>query len=477
MGYSLYYDRNAYCCNLPETGKAPGGKIIHHRSHEKRFASVVSEFIPGSPVPIPDSSSGLPDTLRWLYVDFNSYFASVEQQLRPELRGKPVAIVAVETDSTCAIAASYEAKAFGIKTGTPIWEAKQKCPAIICVLARHEKYVEYHNRIIHEVNNHIPVSAVCSIDEVACRLMDNETAPERATEIALSIKRGLGIHIGKYINCSIGIAPNRYLAKVATDLKKPDGLTILSGNDIPTRLSPLPLRDLPGIGRNMEKRLLLAGINSMDGLWKLDARRMRKVWGSVWGEKMWYFLHGFELPEEETTRSTIGHSHVMAPELRSPEKAKYVARRLMMKTASRLRRMGYYASRFHLSILIENGQRLEESAICYRAQDNMTFLHMLDTAWDKLTRANRNARIKKVSVSVYNLIATDALQPELFAGLPSEELKKRNKSERMSYALDRINHKFGRDSITVGMLPSEGRSFSGTKIAFTRIPDVEEFLE
>src|SRR5580698_7105575 len=90
-------------------------------------------------------------SLRWLYIDFNSYFASIEQQLRPELRGKPIAIVAVETDSTCAIAASYEAKAFGIKTGTPIFEAKKMCPGLICVLARHEHYVDFHHQIQKEV--------------------------------------------------------------------------------------------------------------------------------------------------------------------------------------------------------------------------------------------------------------------------------------------------------------------------------------
>jgi len=425
---------------------------------------------------LPDSHSPLPHTLRWIYVDFNSYFASVEQQLRPELRGKPVAIVAVETDATCAIAASYEAKAYGIKTGTPIWQAKQKCPGLICVLARHDKYVEYHHRIIQEVNNHIPVSAVCSIDEVACRLMDNEVEPKRATEIALSIKRGLARNIGSYLKCSIGIAPNRYLAKIATDLKKPDGLTLLSGQDITTRLFPLPLRDLPGIGRNMEKRLLLGGINTIEGLWKLNAKRLRKVWGSVWGEKVWYLLRGFELPEEETTRSTIGHSHVMAPELRIPEKAKYVARRLTLKAASRLRRMEYYASHFHISIRLENGNRFEEAEMCYRAQDNATFLHMLDIAWQRLMQTSHNARIKKVSVNVHHLIATQAIQPELFQ-LSAEELKAREKSEKVSYALDKINHRFGRDSILVGMLPSQGRSFSGTKIAFTRIPDIEEFLE
>lgn len=414
---------------------------------------------------------------RWLYVDFNSYFASVEQQLRPELRGRPVAVVPVETDATCAIAASYEAKAFGVKTGTPIYEAKKMCPGLVCVLANHEQYVDFHHRILAEVDRHIPISAVCSIDEVACRLMDNETSPERIMQIGQSIKRGLAENIGEYVKCSIGVASNRYLAKVATDLKKPDGFTFIASAQLPGKLLGLKLRDLPGIGYNMEKRLRMAGIGSMEDLWALDAQRMRKVWGSVWGEKMWFLLRGVELPEEETTRSTIGHSHVLAPELRDPAKAKYVARRLTLKVASRLRRMGYYASTFVLSVRIENGPRYESVEHCYRAQDTMTFLHMLDRAWLMIMRDARGQRMKKVSVSLYGLVASDALQPELFSELPDVDLKARSRSEKMSNALDKINHRFGRDSVLVGMLPSQGKSFSGTKIAFTRIPDVEEFLE
>jgi DNA polymerase-4 len=410
-------------------------------------------------------------------VDFNSYFASVEQQLNPALRGKPVAVVPVETDATCAIAASYEAKAYGIKTGTPIYEAKKICPDIICVLARHEHYVNFHQRILEEIDHHIPVTAVCSIDEVACRLMSNETSPQRIAEIAQSIKKGLAKNIGEYVRCSIGVAPNRYLAKVATDLQKPDGFTLIRPEDIPHKLFTLKLRDLPGIGHNMEKRLWLAGINDVQTLWKYSAPHLRKVWGSVWGEKMWYLLRGVEVPEEETKRSSIGHSHVMAPELRAPDKAKFVARRLLLKAASRLRRMGYHASTLSLSARIENGPRLAGSMQCYRAQDSMTFLHMLDALWEALQAESNGARLKKISITLLDLSPAGDVQPELFAPLPDLEMQRRQRADKLSSALDKINHRFGRDSVLVGMLPSQGRSFSGTKIAFTRIPDAEEFLE
>jgi len=138
-----------------------------------------------------DNALSATSELRWLYIDFNSYFASVEQQLKPRPSRRPVAVVPVETDATCAIAASYEAKAFGIKTGTPIYEARQMCPGLICVLAQHERYVEYHHRILEEVDRHIPVTAVCSIDEAASQLMSNEQTIARISEIAASIKHGL----------------------------------------------------------------------------------------------------------------------------------------------------------------------------------------------------------------------------------------------------------------------------------------------
>jgi DNA polymerase-4 len=416
-------------------------------------------------------------SLRWLYVDFNSYFASVEQQLRPELRGKPVAVVPVETDSTSAIAASYEAKAFGVKTGTKIYEAKRLCPGLVCVLARHECYVDFHHRLVEEMERHLPVTAVCSIDEVACRLMDNEVSVERSTELAHSIKSGIAKNIGPYMRCSIGIAPNRYLAKVGTELQKPDGLVVLQAADLPQKLFSLKLRDLPGIGANIERRIRIAGITDLPGLFALDQRQLRKIWGSVWGEKVWYLLRGMELLEEATIRRSIGHSHVLAPELRDPIKAKDVARRLTLKAAGRLRRMEYYAGAMSFSARLENDLRVHAEGRFYRAQDNKAFLDFLNSLWNQAIKQNSGIRIRKVSITLSELVAGTDLQADLFASGTDVDPTARGKSEKLSRAMDEINHRFGRDSVLIGMTPSQGRSFSGSKIAFTRIPDIDEFLE
>jgi DNA polymerase-4 len=423
----------------------------------------------------PDPGFAPPDGLRWLYVDFNSYFASVEQQLNPRLRGRPVAVMPVDTESTCAIAASYEAKAFGVKTGTPIYEARKMCPGLICVLARHEHYTEFHHRLVEEINRHIPVTAVCSIDEMACRLMNNERPPARARAIAGSIKAGIARNVGAYVRCSIGLAPSKYLAKVATDLQKPDGLTVLMPEDLPERLYALALRDLPGIGRNMERRLNRAGIHDLRTLMTFQPKRLRAVWGSLWGERMWYCLRGYDLPEAETHRRSVGHSHVLAPEMRPPGQACIIARRLTMKAAARLRRMGYCAGRFSLSVRIEDGPRLGFEAACAPAQDSFLFLGLLKDLWQAALHESGHRRVKKIGVMLHALVPEGDVhvQADLFA--PAAAAKKRH--EAVSQAIDRLNRKFGRDTVLLGMTAGQEKSATGTKIAFTRIPDMEEFLE
>lgn len=423
--------------------------------------------------------------LKWLYVDFNSYFASVEQQDKPHLRNRPVAVVPVETDATCAIAASYEAKAFGVRTGTPIHEARKLCPDLICVLARHDIYVDYHHRAIAEIERHLPVEKTCSIDEMACRLLLNEAAPDTARAIALRIKAGLAGALGQHVRCSIGIASNMYLAKVATDLRKPDGLTIVMPDDLPHCLLPLALRDLPGIGRNMEMRLHDAGIQDMRQLLALDRKRMKAIWGSSVGEKLWYELRGIHVPDAPPRRGSVGHSHVLAPQDRPIDSALEIARRLLLKACSRLRRMGYHAGLLHFSARIEDGRRISLERVTVPTQDSVTFLALLNDMWRAMLHVLTPGRdrIKKLGVTLLHLKNDVHLQGDLFLnpmhsdGVEAGQFRHRERSLRLSCAMDDINSRFGRDSVLIGVLPTRGRRFSGTKIAFNRIPDREEFSE
>ena len=415
--------------------------------------------------------------LNWLYLDLNSYFASVEQQLQPKLRNRPIAIVPTITDATCAIAASYEAKSYGIKTGTMIYEAKRLCPELICIQANHENYVTYHHKILEEIDKYIPIEIIASIDEVACRLMGTQHQENEARKLAIMIKKGIQKNIGKYIRCSIGIAPNRFLAKTASNLEKPDGLQVLYNTDVPERIKHFKLSDLTGIGKAMENRLIKSGILSIKELYEISPKHMRKIWGNVQGEKFWYMLRGVEIAETKTTRKTIGHSHVLEPKWRPKELAEKVMHRLLLKAASRLRRMEYYSSQMILSFKTEEGIKLIGRRNFYRTSNNNKLLKEAIKIWKYLNKQKKIRRVKKISVTLYNLQKKTDIHPELFDKIDENNLSKIKRFERLSITMDTINARFGRDSITQGSLPNNIKNFSGTRIAFTRIPDKQEFHE
>ena len=190
-------------------------------------------------------------SLRYLFIDMNSFFASAEQQLQPGLRNRPVAVSPVAAETTCCIAASYEAKRFGVKCGTPVYQARQMCPGIRIVPARPELYIRIHDNIKIAVETCTPVERTLSIDEFACRLSSDRRDPEAAMLLAGQVKAAIRERVGEFLRASIGIAPNQFLAKVAADMKKPDGLTLLPDDELPQRLYGLELNDFPGIGRRM----------------------------------------------------------------------------------------------------------------------------------------------------------------------------------------------------------------------------------
>lgn len=410
------------------------------------------------------------ENYRWLYVDLNSYFASVEQELNPRLRGKPVIVVPVDADSSSVIAASIEAKRFGIKTGTPIYEAKKMCPQLVTVVAQHLVYLEFHHKVLQEIEKHIPIHKVYSIDEAAAQLMDNECSKEKAVHIARQIKQGIRQNVGEAIQCSIGLAPNCYLAKVATDMQKPDGLVLISLKDLPQKLYSLKLRDFPGIGANMEKRLKRFGIFHVEALCALDLSSMRKVWGGVGGERMWHFLRGIHIEEPQTKKASLSHSHVLAPELREPQLAEKVAIRMAQKIASRLRRLSLLGKSMILKLKLTTGVCLEKSVKGLKINDHMSLVRLISQMMQEMLKDSSHFFVKKISIAIYDLEEEPFLQPEF---LEKDLFQK--KAQNASKAIEKINQRYGKDSILLGLLPMQMRT--DTKIAFTKIPDEEEFSE
>lgn len=415
--------------------------------------------------------------LRWLFLDLNSYFASVEQQLDPRLRGKPVAVVPVDSDATSAIAASYQAKKFGIKTGTRIYDARRMCPELIVVNAQHNRYVEFHHRIIEAIDHYLPVTRVCSIDEVACALMGDEMQPEKAMALGRAMKAGIRSRVGDCLTSSVGIAPNAFLAKIASDMQKPDGLTLIEPDRIFERIQHLSLRDLPGVGANMYKRLLFHNVADISALWNLQPKQARAIWGSITGERLWWELHGYDIPQPPTQRRSLGHSHVLAPTLRAPAEAHQVARRLLTKAASRLRRMEMATTALVLSASVENGPRFAFEKRLDPTQDSFLLLRALDQLWTQLMQqAGSRVRFKKVSVCFYALCARDDAQGDLFR-TPAQQAHQ-GKRLKLGAAIDKLNARYGKDTISFGQWHSSAvNKFTGTKIAFTRIPDMAEFHE
>jgi DNA polymerase-4 len=279
--------------------------------------------------------------LRYLFLDLNAYFASVEQQERPELRGRPIAVAPVEAETTFVIAASYEAKAKGVKCGTIVREAREMCPGIEIVQARPQVYVRYHNRVLEAVGSVLPIEQVCSIDEMRFRLLGEEREPEAALNLGRRMKKAIWDQVGGCMGCSVGIAPNGFLAKLATEIEKPNGLVCLTERDLPGRLFDLKLTDFTGINRKMAARLNGAGLFTAKDLCHATKHDLHLAFGSIVGEKWWYLLRGFDLGGDTRPQQSLGHSHVLPPRLRNDQGCREVILRLLQKASARLRATGF----------------------------------------------------------------------------------------------------------------------------------------
>jgi DNA polymerase-4 len=425
------------------------------------------------------------DRFGFLHIDLNSFFASVEQQMHPEYRNRPLAVVPTMADTTCCIAASYEAKALGIKTGTQVGKAKEICPEIVLIEGNHAEYAAYSHKIAGAVELCCPVAHTPSIDEMVCELIGREREPPRARRIALAIKQSIYANAGETLRCSIGMAPNRYLAKIASDMQKPDGLIGLLPSQLPRAIAHLELRDLPGVGAKTEVRLNAKGIHTMEQLLALDRTGMHALWDSVWGDRLYHWLRGAETgddgaPAAPDVQKSLGHSHVLGPQHRSPEGAWAVAHKLLHKAAMRLRMEHFYTgsmgvtiryaltreqaarakkAKRHFSGLAHSGWGMEARfPVC---QDTLSLLEVLRGVWAKRPQGEDFARPFFVGITLHHLIPESEYQAPLFAD-PSNR-------NQLSTTMDKLNLKYGHTTLHfAGMLPA--RESAPTRIAFTQIP-------
>lgn len=403
--------------------------------------------------------------VNWLFLDLNSYFASVEQQERPELRGRPVGVVPLDTDTTCCIAASYEAKAYGVKTGTGVAEAKTLCPHIEIVEARPKLYVEYHQRIVSAINNCLPVTTVMSIDEMACQLVGRERTVSNATLLGLDMKQALR-SVGETLRCSIGLAPNRYLAKLASDMMKPDGMTVLLSRDIPQALFGLKLRDLIGVSAAMERRIRLHGITSVEQLCQLSPQQLRDVWGSIVGERMWHWLRGVDFVDPVGERKSIGKQHVLAPALRTRDHAYAVAQKLLQGAAANLRKQNFWARGVGVCVgFMREKTNVEPWKVKIKideCRDTFTLQQHLEKLWVSCPAS----KPLQVGVWLFNLVPDGQHTPSLF--------ENNERQLRLSEVIDSLNDRFGHGRVHPASVDTV-RGAAPTRISFTSIPDLKEF--
>ena len=411
-----------------------------------------------------------PTTIERLYLDFDGFFASVEQQAQPRLRGRPVGVVPFEgTNRTCVIACSRKAKAQGVKNIMRVEDALAVCPDMILVPQSPDLYRRAHNTLLAEIESVIPIDAVKSIDELTCKLDDRQRQNPQA--LACKLKATLSANVGRFITCSIGFAANRQLSKIAGKQNKPDGVTIWHPDAMPAPLFAIPLADIPGVGGNMLRRLWRANIQTTEQLYNTAPKQMRKLWNTVTGERLWYALHGYDIQAPASVRGMYGHARVLPPDSRTLKAAREICRLLLIKAGRRLRRDGYYCSGLWLWLALPDSSWAAKRSLPL-VQDDQALLAGLDMLWREVAAAHpRGITVFRVGVTLYDLSPATHRQLDFLL----DDDRARQKWERINKAVDSLNGKYGKTVASLGLWRPPAGGHVGGKISYTRIPSAEDF--
>ena len=283
--------------------------------------------------------------------------------------------------------------------------------------------------------------------------------------------------MGECLRCSIGLAPNRFLAKAASNMQKPDGLVTITRNQLPQILYSLKPRDLPGVGERMEMRLRSQGIHTMEQLYQLEMEQMTKLWGGVLGTRLWLKLRGLDFDDPASQKTSIGHQHVLPPELRTREQAAAVGQKLLHKAGVRLRRAKLWTSGMVIFVLfskpkdekskgrywLHSDRPLWEANLSFPAcQDTMTLINVFQEAWASCPQL----KPVLVSIALVDLVPEEMQNLSLFGDMYGEW-----KFNSIAQVMDSMNEKYGSTTLYLGGI-HHVRETAPPRIAFQSIPDV-----
>lgn len=383
-----------------------------------------------------------------LFVDMNSFFASCEQQVNYWLRGRPVAVCVYTGQHGCVIAASIEAKQRGIKTCMRLDEAMAVCPDLVPLETHPNRYREYHARLIEVLKRFSDDVIPRSIDEAVVDLTNYQLVYKDMRQVAMKIKQAIRLDVGDYMRCSIGIAPNAFLAKLASDVQKPDGLTVITPDTIDGVLGKLNLTDLPGIGKRMTIRLEDGGIYTPLDLRYASPERLKAVCKSIVGWQ-WHVRLNFggevDLDSNEGYKSMSAMRSVSAAQRSSAERLDELLLSLCLTLERRMVRNGVFCQSMSFSCRYQTDQTYNyEVNFPTPMQDGPELYRIITERLRKFQAAHRcepvlNEYLRSMSVVVHKFITADSVPLNLF-----EDTSRKDKLRQTLYNL---KDKFGTDKL------------------------------
>ncbi len=380
-----------------------------------------------------------------MYIDMNSFFASCEQQEHAELRGKPIGVITHPSTHACIIAPSVEAKKYGVKTGMRLPDAKVLCPHIIPVLARPFIYRQYHVKIMDVLKRHCEEVTAKSIDEAVMNLTSYRLVYHDFKALALQIKAELREACGEFVKCSIGIAPNTFLAKLGTEIQKPDGLVEITPGNIDSHLATMKLTDLPGIARANEKRLNTIGIRSPLELRHSSEALLRRAFGGVVGNYWYRRLHFKEIDIYESTYKAMSATRMVSRQQRENKQAmESLFISLCTRLEQRMVKQDVFCKEVNFYVRYHDMPAWETKVkLCDPTQDAMEMRKYIMNEIEAFERSRKhvmfNNRVQSMGVIIAGFIKGERIQYGLF-----DNKMKQDKARKVLY---NIKDRYGRDMV------------------------------